>query len=112
MRVFLDDVRPTPSDWVRAYVPEEVITHLETGDVEEISLDYDLGFRGKDMGRTGERVLQWLEQQIFIDAWTTPIPDISIHSANVVGRSRLVRARDSVYRLAERKGLPRRSDAS
>jgi hypothetical protein len=58
MKVFLDDVRPKPEGWVRAYTPEEVIERLRSGHVEVISLDFDLGFRGEEERRTGEVVLQ------------------------------------------------------
>jgi hypothetical protein len=43
MKVFLDDGRPTPAGWMRAYWPDEVIALLKTGRVEELSLDHDLG---------------------------------------------------------------------
>ncbi|WP_349291695.1 cyclic-phosphate processing receiver domain-containing protein, partial [Achromobacter sp. Marseille-Q0513] len=43
MKVFLDDERLMPEGWHRVYWPEEAIGLLETGTVEEISLDHDLG---------------------------------------------------------------------
>lgn len=46
VKVYLDDVRPTPAGWVRAYTPEEIIDLIRTGKVEAISLDFDLGSRG------------------------------------------------------------------
>jgi len=43
VKVFLDDVREAPAGWIRCRTPDEVIVLLETGDVEELSLDHDLG---------------------------------------------------------------------
>jgi hypothetical protein len=42
-RVFLDDRRPAPDGWTLVRWPDEVIALLETGAVEELSLDHDLG---------------------------------------------------------------------
>jgi len=76
MKVFLGDVRPTPDGWVRAYTREEVIELLGSGEVEAVSFDFDLGFRGEVEHRTGEVVLLWIE----------------------VGRQRLQRALDAINR--------------
>jgi hypothetical protein len=100
MKVFLDDVRNTPPDWTRCFVPEEVIELLKTGEVEELSLDYDLGFRGAEEWRTGEVPLKWLEEQVFTEQWNFDVPKIVIHSANPVGRARLQRAIESIERRA------------
>ena len=43
MKVFLDDERIPPGDWVLVRWPEEAIDLLKTGKVSEISLDHDLG---------------------------------------------------------------------
>jgi hypothetical protein len=98
MRIYLDDVRDTPEGWVRCYFPEEVIELLKTGEVEELSLDFDLGFRGEEEWRTGEVPLQWLEEQVFTGQWHFPLPKIIVHSANPVGRARLKRAIDAIER--------------
>ncbi len=39
MKIYLDDLRPTPNGWIHAYWPDEVIEYLKTGNVEIISLD-------------------------------------------------------------------------
>ena len=46
MKVFLDDERKAPEGWVRVRWPEEAIELLQNGQVEEISLDHDLGDDG------------------------------------------------------------------
>lgn len=43
LRVWLDDVRPTPVGWVGTKYIEKVKRLLLTGDVEDLSLDNDLG---------------------------------------------------------------------
>jgi hypothetical protein len=96
VKVFLDDVRPAPEGWVRARTPEEVIELLRSGRVEALSLDFDLGFRGEEERRTGEVVLQWIEERLFRGELDFELPEITIHSANPVGRQRLQRALDSI----------------
>ncbi len=98
MRVFLDDVRPAPEGWLRARTPEEVIALLRTGRVEALSLDFDLGFRGEEERRTGEVVLQWLEERVFRGEADFELPEVTIHSSNPVGRQRLQRALDAIER--------------
>jgi hypothetical protein len=50
MRVFLDNERETPDGWTRVYWPNEAIRLLETGTVEELSLDHDLGDDARGTG--------------------------------------------------------------
>ena len=50
LRLFLDDARPTPEGWVRAFWPTEVIAWLETGTVKAVSLDHDLGHDARGTG--------------------------------------------------------------
>ncbi|HKR38586.1 MAG TPA: cyclic-phosphate processing receiver domain-containing protein [Paraburkholderia sp.] len=52
--MLLDDERPPPKGWLRVYWPDEAIQLLESGIVEEISLDHDLG---NDAGGTGYDVI-------------------------------------------------------
>lgn len=99
MKVFLDDVREAPEGWVRVYWPDEAIALLQTGDVTELSLDHDLG---DDTRGTGYDVLTWLEQVAFDG--TLRMPEISIHSANAVGRQRMAAAIQSIHRLVEARG--------
>ncbi len=44
IRIWLDDLRPCPRvDWVHVKTAEAAISLIETGDVEFISFDHDLG---------------------------------------------------------------------
>ena len=92
VKVWLDDFRPAPAGWIRTYWPEEVIELLKTGDVEEISLDHDLGDHfgrppGVDKERTGYDVLVWMEEAVLTEGFTPPT--INIHTANPVAEKRM-----------------------
>ena len=80
-RIFLDDARPTPEGWVRASWPAEVIAWLETGTVQAVSLDHDLG---DDARGTGYDVICWIEEAVAQRGFDPPI--ITVHSANPARR--------------------------
>jgi hypothetical protein len=69
--------RPTPDGWERVYWPDEAIRLLETGTVEEISLDHDLG---DDARGTGYDVILWIEEAVVLRGFRPP--KITVHSAN------------------------------
>ena len=96
LRVFLDDIRPAPEGWTLVRWPHAAIALLETGNVEALSLDHDLG----DDTITGNDVLTWLEEAVALRGFTPPA-SIAIHSANAVGRERMERAVASIRRYAE-----------
>lgn len=93
MKVYLDDERETPDGWVRVYWPEEAIELLQTGQVEEISLDHDLG--DDDRG-TGYDVVLWVEEQVFLHGFTPPV--IRVHSANTSARAKMERGVQAIMR--------------
>jgi hypothetical protein len=99
MWVFLDDERATPSGWTRAYWPEEAIDLLRTGEVEEISLDHDLG---DDQRGTGYTVLLWIEDQVHLYGFKPP--KISVHSANSSARLKMELAIQSIEKYAAAQG--------
>lgn len=99
MKVWLDDFRETPAGWVHAFTPEEVIGLLSTGKVTEVSLDHDLGLGAAEGERTGYDVLLWLEGEVGNGRWTAPLPGITIHTRNPVGRARMVRVLRTIRRL-------------
>lgn len=96
MHVYLDDVRPTPDGWVRAYWPEDVIELLQTGKVTCLSLDHDLGDVENDQ-RNGYAVLLWLEEQVVTQDFTPP-EVITVHSDNSSAREKMERAIKSIRR--------------
>ncbi len=99
MNVYLDDERPTPAGWVRAYWPDEVIALLKSGEVERLSLDHDLG--DDDRG-TGYDVITWLEEQVALGAMQPPT-EITVHSANVSARTKMEQGIAAIYRFASRR---------
>lgn len=100
MRVWLDDVRPAPDGWLHVKTPEEAIELLRSGEVEEISLDHDLGLATPESERTGYDVLVWLEDAVATGAWAHPVPVIRVHSANPVAWQRMEQAIQSIKRLS------------
>jgi hypothetical protein len=59
MKLWLDDRRPAPSGWTRAYTVAQAQRYLATGEVEEASLDHDLGACEACLG--GLSTAEWLE---------------------------------------------------
>ena len=84
MKVYLDDERETPFGWQRVYWPEEAIELLRTGEVEEISLDHDLG---DDKHGTGYDVVLWIEEAVYTAGFNAPT--IKVHSANPSARRKM-----------------------
>jgi len=95
IRVWLDDLRPAPDDWLHAHSAHEAIALLESGRVTEISLDHDLG--DDQRFGTGYGVCVWIEEQVALHGFEPPV--MRIHSANSVGRQRMQRAIESIERL-------------
>lgn len=94
MKVFLDDQRPAPTGWIRAYWPDEVIALLESGQVTTVSLDHDLG---DDRRGTGYDVLLWIERAVALHGFRPPT--LLIHTANPVAAQRMNQAIRAIDRL-------------
>lgn len=97
MKIYLDDERPTPAGWIRAYWPEEVIEYLKTGGVDEISLDHDLG---DDVRGTGYDVILWIEEAVALHGFCPPV--IRVHSANSSAVQKMVAGVKSIELLAKK----------
>ncbi len=95
MKVFLDDVREAPDGWHRVYWPAEAIALLETGSVTDISLDHDLG---DDARGTGYDVVAWMEEAVVTRGFKPP--RMVIHSANPVGKDRMLRGIAAIERAS------------
>lgn len=88
VKIWLDDIRPEPSGYVRAYSVNQVkdmIESLERQGVEniELNLDHDLGDYAKD-GGDGIKLVIWLAE-------TERFYPIKLHTANVVGYENMSR---------------------
>ena len=98
MKIYLDDVRPTPEGWVHAYWPEEVIERLKTETVTVISLDHDLG---DDEHGTGYDVVVWIEEAVATSDFKAP--EIRVHSANSSARDKMEAGIRSIIRLTKER---------
>ncbi len=78
MKLFLDDLRCEPGGWTKASGYHDCIRMLQEnkGQIEEISLDHDLGEL-----RTGYDVCRWLVENSYWEG----IRKITLHSSNPVG---------------------------
>jgi hypothetical protein len=95
MKVYLDDERVAPEGWIQVRWPEEAIALLEAGQVDELSLDHDLG---DDEHGTGYDVLLWLEEAVAMRQFSPP--RVRVHSANVSARQKMEAAIAAIERLA------------
>lgn len=98
MKVYLDDKRTEPEGWTRCYWPDEVIAHLERGDVTHCSLDHDLG---DDLRGDGYAVILWIEEAVATRGYDSPL--LRIHSDNGPGIDRMRRGIASIERYAGKK---------
>ena len=76
-------------------VKDEAIALLKTGQVEEISLDHDLG---NDERGTGYDVILWIEEAVVTKGFTPP--KIRVHSANSSARIKMESGIASIIRLS------------
>lgn len=92
MKLWLDDLRDPNHHghigWTWVKTAEEAIAALQTGTVEEASLDHDLTVE-QTLGRfsdepTGYTVVCWMEEH---NVW--PPGGTRVHSMNPVGRARM-----------------------
>ena len=101
MRVYLDDERITPDRWIRVYWPEEAIALLESGQVEEISLDHDLG---DDEHGTGYDVVLWIEEAVALRGFKPP--RMSVHSANSSAKEKMLSGIQAIQALFRGRSQP------
>jgi len=100
MKVYLDDERATPIDWVRTYWPEDTIELLKTNLVTELSLDHDLG---DDNHGTGYDVILWIEEAVYLNGFIPP--KIHVHSANSSAKLKMLNGIKTIYLQAERNKI-------
>lgn len=101
LNVWLDDVREPPNGFwviVRDYTTALLI--LQTGLVQLISFDHDLGSDADGYPKfSGYDVVRWLEGEV--RAGNLPAPKIQVHSANPVGRKNIEAAAKAIARFVE-----------
>lgn len=82
MKLYVDDVREAPEGWFLVRYAERAMLMLmdEAINVEEISLDHDMGETAHDG--------YWLVRiMVEMNLW---VPRISVHSMNPVGRANML----------------------
>ncbi len=95
MKLYIDDVRPTPAGFdLRAYTSNEAILFIDQHDIDFISFDHDLG--GDD---TAYKVALFIEERA--SNGIKP-PEYAIHSANPVGAKRIEQAMESANKIYDR----------
>jgi hypothetical protein len=98
MKLYMDDLRPTPDGWERTYTTEETKALLEKRIVTHLSLDNDLG-EGQE---EGYKVLDWLEETVWNDP-TFPLPEVTIHSSNASRVEYMKLALKSIERIRQQQ---------
>lgn len=92
MKLYLDDIRPTPEGFdFRAYTSTDAIFYIDSFDIDFISFDHDLGSED-----TGYKVACYIEQRAINGKKP---PEYAVHSANPVGAERIKMAMQSAYRI-------------
>jgi len=98
LRLWLDDVRPAPEGWIVFGIAWDMIDFLETNEVDEISLDHDLG---EPSNGTGYDVLCYIEERVAQDEGYLP-PRINIHTDNPPARFKMQKAARSIKNMIHR----------
>lgn len=91
MKLFLDDVRQTPTGWQKAETAWETIWFLEHEDVTHLSLDHDLG-DGPSYSEhpgNGNDVAKWIEAQAVKSNFNLIPKFINCHSSNTTGKANI-----------------------
>jgi hypothetical protein len=108
LKLYLDDERVEPIGWVRVSTAANAIAILQTGQVDELSLDHDLDFAVDTRDGepdppilTGYDVACWLEQQAAEGNWEVIPRVMKCHSDNPPGRERIIQALTNIQRWRE-----------
>lgn len=96
-KVFLDDQKPVPEGWIGAKTADGAWILLTHFAVSDLSLDHDLG-HGHG---SGYNVACWLETAVLERGY--PMPNVTIHSENPVGRANIQRVLDTIQRRLEER---------
>jgi hypothetical protein len=115
MKLWLDDIRPAPDGWCWVKTDAEARIVMQSGPIEEASLDHDLGACKECMGDM-EDAEDWLSRNQYVSmpncphfgtgytfvCWMEetghwPLKKPRVHSANPVGRAKMQAAIDKHY---------------
>lgn len=118
VKLYVDDMRPAPEGWLLATTVADAKVQLMRDDVEEVSLDHDMGAcqpcrdAGKDIGdmetdettflhwcphaEDGYKLAMWMCEQNRVP------PIVRVHTMNPCGRKRMIQTFESFNRLKQR----------
>lgn len=96
--VYLDDKRPTPKGFVRAFWPEDVAQYIENLNVTALSLDHDLG---DDDHGTGNDVVCYVEEKVYFSDYIAP--SIVVHSDNSSAKAKMMLGINNIKNKMEGK---------
>lgn len=101
MKIWLDDIRPEPAEWLRCYTAEQVMDVMEmaTPDnpVTHLALDYHLGTIS-----TGATVLEYVLNNV-LTYNIAPPANITVHTSDPGAAQRMRAMINDIKLLAERK---------
>lgn len=104
MKLFVDDERHPPvGEWEVIRNADDAIERMtppQAHPISVLSLDHDLG----ENVPTGYDVAAWLEEQVYTGQIIPPRV-LKVHSANPVGRARILQTFQSIARYCERNGI-------
>lgn len=96
LKIYLDDKRSTPDGYIRTFWPSQVATLIEEFEIEEISLDHDLG--DDDIG-TGNDVVLYIEEKVYFNRqWI--VPSLKTHTDNSSAREKMQRGIKQILSLS------------
>lgn len=98
-KLWLDDERPGPEGWVHVKTAHDAILYLTIGNIDEVSLDHDLG---PDSAGTGYDVACWLEEVAMTDP-SFPVPLVHVHTANASARGKMIQAVHNIDRVRRQR---------
>ena len=98
MKLYLDDVRKCPENWIPVRYVRDMIQLLQEQNVSEISLDNDLG----EFEPEGYEVVRWMEEKVALQPGAYTPPTIYVHTANPVARKKMLAGIESIKRMLER----------
>ena len=96
--IFSDDVRKTPPGFIRTYTVNETIEliqycqshHIQ---INTLSLDNDLG----EFERDGYKVMDWIDEEFFINKDFVLPKKILVHSSNPTAKRRMEQVINRLY---------------
>lgn len=97
MKLFLDDIRKTPEDYLRVYDYNEFVEFIKTKGLPDfISFDHDLG-----EGKTGYDCAKFLVE--FCMDCDLKLPEFIVHSQNPIGKENIEKLFFNFLEKYERK---------